>query len=79
MRAAVGVDDRIGFSHTQVPGPDGKKGFGGTCFPKDLSSLIYHLTQVGTPSNIMGSAKYRNESIDRPERDWQLNTGRAVV
>ena len=23
------------LSHTMVPGPDGKRGFGGTCFPKD--------------------------------------------
>jgi UDP-glucose 6-dehydrogenase len=29
-------DLRIGKDHTQVPGPDGKIGFGGTCLPKDL-------------------------------------------
>lgn len=26
--------------HTQVPGPDGKTGFGGKCFPKDLAAFI---------------------------------------
>jgi len=25
--------------HTQVPGPDGSRGFGGKCFPKDLKAL----------------------------------------
>ena len=28
------LDARIGHSHLQVPGPDGKFGFGGSCFPK---------------------------------------------
>jgi UDPglucose 6-dehydrogenase len=29
----------INFPHTQVPGPDGKFGYGGKCFPKDVNSL----------------------------------------
>jgi len=37
---AIGRDERIGSSHTKVPGFDGKKGFGGACFPKDTSALI---------------------------------------
>ena len=31
-------DGRVGHSHTSVPGPDGKKGFGGSCFPKDVQA-----------------------------------------
>lgn len=34
------ADSRIGSSHTKVPGPDGKFGFGGACFPKDLNAFI---------------------------------------
>jgi UDPglucose 6-dehydrogenase len=41
---AVGGDPRIGMSHTKVPGPDGKLGFGGACFPKDLSAILYEDT-----------------------------------
>ncbi len=37
---AIGSDPRIGRSHTRVPGPDGRTGFGGACFPKDTSALV---------------------------------------
>ena len=36
---AVGYDKRIGNGHTKVPGFDGKKGFGGSCFPKDTAAI----------------------------------------
>ncbi len=36
---ALGSDPRIGHSHTQVPGPDGRKGYGGACFPKDTKAF----------------------------------------
>lgn len=39
VATAIGNDDRIGHSHTKVPGFDGKKGFGGSCFPKDTSAI----------------------------------------
>lgn len=37
---AVGADSRIGDSHMRVPGFDGKRGFGGACFPKDTAALV---------------------------------------
>jgi len=39
VKELVGMDDRISIGHTQVPGPDGKRGFGGACFPKDTLAL----------------------------------------
>ena len=35
----ISKDNRIGDSHMQVPGHDGRRGFGGACFPKDISAL----------------------------------------
>ena len=34
------ADQRIGDSHLNVPGPDGKLGFGGSCFPKDINAFM---------------------------------------
>ena len=30
----------INATHTNVPGPDGKFGYGGKCFPKDVKAFI---------------------------------------
>lgn len=35
----LGLDDRIGHSHFQVPGRDGKYGWGGHCFEKDTYEM----------------------------------------
>lgn len=37
---AMTADNRVGKSHTAVPGYDGKRGFGGACFPKDTAALV---------------------------------------
>ena len=29
----------MGTHHFEVPGPDGKRGFGGPCFPKDVKAF----------------------------------------
>ena len=46
VKTAVLLDNRIG-RHIDVPGPDGKLGFGGHCFPKDLNGLICHSKEKG--------------------------------
>jgi nucleotide sugar dehydrogenase len=35
------LDKRLGNTHWSVPGPDGMFGYGGYCFPKDVSALIH--------------------------------------
>tara|TARA_Y100001938_G_C8098930_1_gene440151 strand:- start:2982 stop:3788 length:807 start_codon:yes stop_codon:yes gene_type:complete len=72
------LDERINSSHTQVPGPDGRKGFGGTCFPKDMSSLNHQMVEKEILSYIIASAISRNKNTDRPEQDWKKDKGRAV-
>lgn len=45
----VKKDPRMGTSHMNVPGPDGSRGFGGMCFPKDTMALnIYSLSSHET-------------------------------
>jgi nucleotide sugar dehydrogenase len=72
-------DDRVGANHTSVPGPDGKMGFGGTCFPKDISSLLEQMVECGLESYMVEAAKARNIQVDRAEKDWENNKGRAVL
>ena len=72
-------DPRLGDTHWVVPGPDGKKGFGGTCFPKDVSSLLHQMLDTGMMSYILNAARNRNNDLDRKEKDWEHNKGRAVV
>ena len=72
-------DTRIGEGHTNVPGHDGKKGFGGTCFPKDINSLLHEMKKLDMDSYILKSVITRNETHDRPENDWKEDKGRATV
>jgi nucleotide sugar dehydrogenase len=44
MLAAV-MTGFIEPTHTHVPGPDGKYGFGGKCLPKDLHAFVTYLQQ----------------------------------
>ena len=78
VRKFVCDDDRIGHGHSKVPGHDGKRGFGGTCFPKDMNALKFFAETLGVDSILIASAIERNETIDRPEKDWQNDKGRAV-
>lgn len=40
-------DLRLGHTHWDVPGPDGKFGFGGACFPKDVAAICEQAIDVG--------------------------------
>ncbi len=70
-------DNRIGKSHLNVPGPDGDLGFGGHCFPKDLSALISLSEKLNSENNLLKAVKQTNDVI-RKNRDWEEMKGRAV-
>ena len=78
MRETLAFDSRMGKSHWQVPGPDGHAGFGGTCFPKDISAIRYVAETLGIPTPVLDSVWNRNITIDRPEKDWEQLKGRAI-
>ena len=73
------LDSRLGTSHWSVPGPDGKLGFGGSCFPKDINGLISMAKDKLDlyPNTLIGAWKTNLEA--RPEKDWEELKGRAVV
>jgi nucleotide sugar dehydrogenase len=71
-------DGRIGHSHLAVPGPDGRRGFGGSCFPKDIQAMINFCEFLGVPANVLRAA-WETNLIVRPEKDWEELKGRAVV
>ena len=79
VRKLATLDSRIGDSHSKVPGHDGHFGFGGTCFPKDMNNFNYQLANNNIQSFIIKGALDRNYIIDRPEQDWNQDSGRAVV
>lgn len=70
-------DKRIGKSHLNVPGPDGDFGYGGHCFPKDLSAMIKISKDLKTTNYILRSTKKTNDKV-RNNRDWERMKGRAV-
>lgn len=71
-------DGRVGHSHLNVPGHDGKYGFGGSCFPKDIQALISYGDSVGVDLSVLKGAWKTNLKV-RPEKDWERLKGRAVV
>ena len=72
------ADGRIGHSHLNVPGPDGKFGFGGSCFPKDVQALRNFAEDIGVNPSVLAAVWRKNLEV-RPEQDWKELKGRAVV
>jgi len=79
IRSLLVLDDRITESHTHVPGHDDKKGYGGTCLPKDILALCRVFEDNKIEPIILGSSVKRNTEVDRPEKDWEMDKNRAVL
>jgi UDPglucose 6-dehydrogenase len=62
VRQILSQDSRIGSGHTLVPGPDGERGFGGHCFPKDTEAFVHWANTIEAPVTLVESAiKYNNK------------------
>ena len=72
------LDERLGKSHWNVPGPDGDYGYGGHCFPKDIAAMISLTEDLQTPNHVLRGAKDTNDEV-RTGRDWEEMEGRAVI
>jgi UDPglucose 6-dehydrogenase len=78
------IDERLGKSHWQVPGPmpaddtgEPAYGFSGSCMPKDLNALISLAKSLNVKPLVMSAAWTKNLEV-RPQRDWEKLVGRAV-
>ena len=75
---ALSRDKRIGHSHMNVPGPDGRLGFGGPCFPKDINAFIKYSQEIGSELNLLKKANIINNNIrakynDPTDREKEQN------
>ena len=59
-------DGRLGHTGWQVPGPDGKPGFGGACLPKDLLGFLAQATDARLVAPVTEAARSANRKL-RPE------------
>jgi UDPglucose 6-dehydrogenase len=63
VRQLLSQDTRIGPGHTVVPGPDGLRGWGGACFPKDTEAFVQWSTSAGYPATLVKSAIEYNKKV----------------
>lgn len=60
VRQGIGSDPRIGY-HFINPGA----GYGGSCFPKDVSAMVHAAAQLGFETNMLRAVQDRNRSQKR--------------
>ena len=72
------LDDRLGNTHWNVPGPDGDFGYGGHCFPKDIKALIKVAESLSVHPTVLISTNTKNNEV-RVNKDWENMKGRAVI
>jgi len=71
-------DERLGYSHWSVPGPDGDYGYGGHCFPKDVRGLLKVAEDLHIDPTMLRATDSKNNEV-RKNRDWEGMDGRAVI
>lgn len=72
---AITSDSRITDSHTQVPGFDGRRGYGGACFPKDTKAFNHfdtHNDLTVLAEVIRSNNRYRNK-YEKDDREKEQN------
>jgi UDPglucose 6-dehydrogenase len=52
-------------THMSVPGPDGKFGYGGACFPKDVAALLAEARGLHVPTAVLQAVQTENEGYHR--------------
>ena len=61
IKTIANNDPRLGTSHWSVRGPDGQFGYGGACFPKDVSAIIQHSIDNGSELELLNYVMQLNK------------------
>jgi len=64
------ADFRIGNSHTDIPGFDSYRGYGGKCFPKDINAFIRWAERHKLDVDMARAAEKVNQRV-REVKDWE--------
>ena len=74
------MDKRIGNSHMNVPGHDGRLGFGGACFTKDTAALLKYAESINQEFTLLKKAvkinndiRSKYDHVDQREKDQNVN------
>jgi len=70
---ALQTDKRLGTSHWLVPGLDGKRGFGGACFPKDSKALLHEAPDLSILKTVIESNNYFRSLYEPETRELEQN------
>ena len=70
---AISTDSRIGNSHTLVPGFDGKRGFGGACFPKDTTAFSAFAPEFTVLKKVIEENNKYRRGYHKDERELEQN------
>ena len=63
VRDLLILDRRIGKDHAIVPGPDGQRGFGGHCLPKDTEAFLSYSKKIETQLTVLEAAISYNKTV----------------
>ncbi|CAB4241874.1 Ugd Predicted UDP-glucose 6-dehydrogenase [uncultured Caudovirales phage] len=69
VRQLLENEGRLGSSHWAVPGFDGKRGFGGKCFPKDIKTFETALVKAGQHIDLIRGAIDINTTLRSNEQE----------
>jgi nucleotide sugar dehydrogenase len=59
--SAITADPRVGSSHTSVPGFDRRRGFSGSCFPKDSAAFVMFARDQEIPFTVLEEVVRQNQ------------------
>jgi UDPglucose 6-dehydrogenase len=71
------LSGRVARSHLDVPGPDGKLGYGGACFPKDVKAMIQLARQLGVLPTVLGAANSKNFEVRHVQEAQNIDAAEA--